>query len=36
MDLTPNKVLEETEDLSQSAQPMPASPDTTENFAVIE
>lgn len=35
MDLTPAIVSEETEDLSQSPQPVPAAPDTTENFSMI-
>ena len=36
MDLSPEKISEETEDLSQSPQPVPAAPDTVENFASIE
>ena len=33
--MTPESVEQETQDLGQSVQPMPAAPDSTENFAVV-
>lgn len=33
--MTPETVEEETRDLGQAAQVMPAAPDTTENFAPL-
>ena len=33
--MTPQDVEEETKDLGQAPQPMPSSPDSTENFASV-